>query len=148
MAYTLTSEELIQQAKMLTTKTDSSTNPNMTFSTILTRNTGLNPEYFTGYNTVIVNALNTTAKKVDNNTANISNFGDKINELLGDTSQPEMAEKFANLQQLMGQNTIIEGLIDMYSKNIVTEENVTTIVNENIETAINEKLCWDNNTTV
>lgn len=148
MAYTLTSEELIEQAKMLTTKTDSSTNPNMVFSSILTKNTGLNPTYFTGYNTAFVNALNNIAKKVENNTKNISNFGDKINELIGDTSQPEMAEKFANLQQLMGQNTIIEGLIDMYSKNIVTEENVTTIVNENIETAINEKLCWDNNTTV
>lgn len=147
MAYTLTSEELIEQAKMLTTKTDSTTNPNMTYSSILTRNTGLNPNYFSGNNTTIVNALNSIMKKVEKNDADIVSFGNKINESIGDTSQPEMAEKFANLQQLMGQNTIIEGLIDMYSKNIVTEENVTTIINENVETAINEKLCWNETET-
>lgn len=148
MAYTLTSEELIEQAKMLTTKLDSTTNPNMTYSSIASRNLGLNTSYYSGNNTTIVNILNTTGKNISTHENNINNFGKKINEILGDTSKTEMAEKFANLQQLMGRDTIIEGLIDMYSKNIVTEENVTNIVNENLETAIIEKLCWENNVDI
>lgn len=42
MATTLTSEELIQQAKLLSTKTNNATNPNMKYSSTPIRNTALN----------------------------------------------------------------------------------------------------------
>ena len=54
MATTLTSEELIQQAKLLSTKTNNATNPNMKYSTVPLRNTGLNPDYFTAVQSSIV----------------------------------------------------------------------------------------------
>lgn len=142
MATVLTSEELIEQAKMLTTKTDSSTNPNMSYSTIVTRNTGLNPNYFSSNYTTIVNALNLTMKKAVDSDTKVTTFGEKISETIGDTSSIEMSEKFENLKALMGQNTIIEGLIDLYNEKLVSKENVTTIVNDNVQTAIDKKLCW------
>lgn len=148
MAYVLTSEELIEQAKMLTTKTDSSTNPNMSYSSIVSRNTGLNPNYFTGNYTTIVNALNLTMKKAEDSDSKVTTFGEKLKVTIGDTSSVEMAEKFENLKTLMGQNTIIEGLIDLYNNQLVSKDNVTAIVNENVQTAIDEKLCWVNENQV
>lgn len=44
MAMTL--DEIMElQAKILAARTDSSTNPNMKYSKLASRNTGLNPEY-------------------------------------------------------------------------------------------------------
>ena len=138
----LTGEELIEQAKMLTTKTDSSTNPNMSYSKIISRNTALNPTYFSGNYSTIVNALNLTMKKASDGDGKATTFGEKLSKTIGDTSNIEMSEKFENLKALMGENTIIEGLINLYNEKLVSKENVTTIVNDSVQTAIDERLCW------
>ena len=59
----LTDQEKVLQAGILAEKTDTTTNPNMVYSTAGAANKGLNPAYFTGNNTKIVNAMNATYKQ-------------------------------------------------------------------------------------
>ena len=153
MATTLTSEELIQQAKLLSTKTNNATNPNMKYSTIPTRNTALNPDYFAAAQSSIVNAINLIYKKNSDIDTKVTVFGNKISDTIGNTSNGEIAEKFENLKALMGSNTIIEGLEDLYKNKLVVKDNLTetdkTIVGEQAKTivdqAVDEKLSWTDN---
>lgn len=144
MAYTLTTDELIEQAKMLTTKTNEATNANMVYSKTASRNMALNPDYFSAVNSSIVNALNLVMKNTENNKANILTTTKKLGSTLGDTSNSDINEQFENLKKMMGKDTIIEGLADLYSKNIVTEEKVTSIVSDTVETTVETKLSWEN----
>lgn len=153
MAATLTSEELIQQAKLLSTKTNNATNPNMKYSTVPLRNTGLNPDYFSAVQSSIVNAMNLIYKKNSDVDKKVTTFGNKISDTVGDTSSGEIAEKFENLKALMGSNTIIEGLEDLYKNKLVVKDNLTetvkTIVGEQaktiVEQTVDEKLSWTDN---
>ena len=54
----LTVEEKVLQAGILAEKTDETTYPNMVYNCIASKSTGLNPEYFTRYNTKVVSAIN------------------------------------------------------------------------------------------
>ena len=153
MATTLTSEELIQQAKLLSTKTNNATNPNMKYGSTPIRNTALNPDYFTAAQSSIVNAINLIYKKNLDVDTKVNTFGNKISDTLGDTSTYEIAEKFENLKALMGSNTIIEGLEDLYKNKLVVKDNLTetvkTIVGEQaktiVEQTVDEKLSWTDN---
>ncbi len=153
MATTLSSEELIQQAKLLSTKTNNETNPNMKYSNITIRNTALNPDYFTAAQSSIVNAINLIYKKNLDIDKKVTTFGNKISDTVGDTSSGEIAEKFENLKALMGSNTIIEGLEDLYKNKLVVKDNLTetvkTIVGEQtqsiVEQTVDEKLSWTDN---
>lgn len=153
MATTLTSEELIQQAKLLSTKTNNATNPNMKYNTVPLRNTGLNPDYFTAVQSSIVNAINLIYKKNSDVDKKVTTFGNKISDTLGDTANYEIAEKFENLKALMGSSTIIEGLEDLYKNKLVVKDNLTetvkTIVSEQtqsiVEQTVDEKLSWTDN---
>lgn len=153
MATTLTSEELIQQAKLLSTKTNNATNPNMKYSTMPTRNTALNPDYFSAAQSSIVNAINLIYKKNLDVDKKVTTFGNKISDTVGDTANREMAEKFENLKALMGSSTIIEGLEDLYKNKLVVKDNLTetvkTIVSEQtqsiVEQTVDEKLSWTDN---
>lgn len=153
MATTLSSEELIQQAKLLSTKTNNATNPNMKYSNITIRNTALNPDYFTAAQSSIVNAINLIYKKNSDVDTKVTVFGNKISDTIGNTSNGEIAEKFENLKALMGSNTIIEGLEDLYKNKLVVKDNLTetvkTIVGEQaqsiVDQAVDEKLSWTDN---
>lgn len=153
MATTLTSEELIQQAKLLSTKTNNATNPNMKYSTMTARNTALNPDYFSAAQSSIVNAINLIYKKNLDVDKKVTTFGNKISDTVGDTANREMAEKFENLKALMGSSTIIEGLEDLYKNKLVVKDNLTetvkTIVSEQtqtiVEQTVDEKLSWTDN---
>ena len=153
MATTLTSEELIQQAKLLSTKTNNAVNPNMKYNTVPLRNTGLNPDYFTAVQSSIVNAINLIYKKNSDVDKKVTTFGNKISDTLGDTANYEIAEKFENLKALMGSSTIIEGLEDLYKNKLVVKDNLTetvkTIVSEQtqsiVEQTVDEKLSWTDN---
>lgn len=153
MATTLTSEELIQQAKLLSTKTNNATNPNMKYSNMAARNTALNPDYFSAAQSSIVNAINLIYKKNSDVDKKVTTFGNKISDTIGDTASYEIAEKFENLKALMGSNTIIEGLEDLYKNKLVVKDNLTetvkTIVGEQaktiVEQTVDEKLSWTDN---
>lgn len=111
----MTDEELLLQMNILASKTDESTNPNMVYKTNKTLNKGLNPDYFSGNSTKIVNALNELFEK-DNSVSELAvNVGRVLNNIITDVTSTEGAAKWAELQEKMGQPTIMDGLIDIYS---------------------------------
>ena len=107
----MTDEELLLQMNILASKT--SDNPNMAYKTNAILNKGLDPEFFSGQYTKIVNALNQLAEdsKIAIDTAN--NVAAKINELLLDTSNEDNQAIWNNVQSLMEQPTIIQGIQDL-----------------------------------
>ena len=131
----LTDEEKVLQAGILAEKTDSATNPNMTYSSMVTNNKGLNPAYFTGNNTKIVNAINLSYKQAQVAANAVTVFGDKINGVLLDTSTPDGTAKLEQLRTDMGHQTLIEGLIDLYENKLPTYA-----TNDSIEFATPEEL--------
>ena len=116
----LTDQEKVLQAGILAEKTDEATNPNMAYSSMVTSNKGLNPEYFTGNNTKVVNAINSTYKQAQNAMTTVNSFGNKINGVLLDTGNTEGQAKLEQLRTDMGYQTLIEGLIDLYENKLPT----------------------------
>lgn len=131
----LTDQEKVLQAGILAEKTDEATNPNMTYSSMVTSNKGLNPAYFTGNNTKIVNAINSTYKQAQMAMATVTSFGDKINGVLLDTGSTAGLAKLEQLRTDMGYQTLIEGLIDLYENKLPTYAK-----NDSIEFATAEEL--------
>lgn len=106
----LTTEQLVLQADILASKTDSNTNPNMVFKSVEAMNKGLNPAYFSGNKTKIVNAINTLAVQ-NSDTANlVADLGNKTNSVLMDVSGEANELIWSEVQKLLGQPTIIQGL--------------------------------------
>ena len=104
----MSDEELLLQMNILASKTED--NPNMMYKANASLNKGLNPEYFTGNNTKIVNAINhlaeTSVKISDLSEA----VADKVNEILLDTSSDANKAIWDNVKELMEMDTIIEGI--------------------------------------
>jgi hypothetical protein len=131
----LTDEQKVLQADILTEKTDSSTNPNMTYSTSTAKNKALNPNYFSGNDTKVVNAINATFKQAEKAIATVDNFSSKVNEVLLDVGSTNGLTKLEQLRTDMGQQTLVEGLIDLYENKLPTY--ATT---DSIEYATSEEL--------
>lgn len=104
----LTEEQILQQINVLTTKT--SENTSMAYKANATLNKGLNPEYFSGNNTKIVNALNLLAEKNAANDLTTKTVAAKVNEILLDTTSGSGIVIWAETKELMGKDTIIEGI--------------------------------------
>lgn len=131
----LTDEQKVLQADILAEKTDSSTNPNMTYSTSTAKNKALNPNYFSGNDTKVVNAINATFKQAEKAIVTVNNFSSKVNEVLLDVGSTSGLAKLEQLRTDMGQQTLVEGLIDLYENKLPT---YTTI--DSIEYATSEEL--------
>ena len=131
----LTDEEKVLQAGILTEKTDEATNPNMVYSTSGAANKGLNPAYFVGNNTKIVNAMNKTYKQAEMAMSTVGTFGNKIDNILLNTETNEGKVKLEQLRTDMGYQTLIEGLIDLYENKLPTYAK-----NDSIEFATAEEL--------
>ena len=116
----LTDQEKVLQAGILAEKTDTATNPNMTYTTSVIANKGLNPAYFTGNNTKFVNAMNATYKQAQTAMTTVNSFGNKINGVLLDTGTTDGQAKLEQLRTDMGYQTLIEGLIDLYENKLPT----------------------------
>lgn len=106
----MTDEELLLQMNILASKTDSTTNPNMVFKKVSSLNKALDPTYFTGNNTKIVNAINMLASKTNDTNKSVVDLNNKVNNILLDTTGDANKQTWAELQALMGKPTIIEGL--------------------------------------
>ena len=128
----MTDEELLLQMNILTSKT--SDNPNMTYKTNAILNKGLNPDYFSGQYTKIVNALNQLAGNTEMAISTSNNVANKVNEILLDTSNEDNQAIWNNVQSLMGQPTIIEGIQDLLEGKLeakvlgVTAEDINKIL--------------------
>ena len=104
----LTEDQIKKQIDVLTTKT--SDNPNMVFSKSAIRNTALDPEFFTGYNTKIVNAINMLAKEVSKLEDLVNSSSDKNDNILLDVHIEENKKIWNNVRELMEKDTLIEGI--------------------------------------
>lgn len=104
----LSEETILQQINVLATKT--AENAEMIYKSIPALNKGLNPEYFTGNDTKIVNAINKLAAEVDILNEAVVNMINKVNGVLMDTMSLENKEIWEDTQKLMGEDTIIEGI--------------------------------------
>lgn len=131
----LTDEQKVLQADILTEKTDSDTNPNMIYSTSAAKNKALNPDTFSGNNSKVVNAINLTYKQAEKAITTVDNFSTKVNEVLLDVGSTNGLAKLEQLRTDMGQQTLVEGLIDLYENKLPT---YTTI--DSIEYATSEEL--------
>lgn len=104
----MSDEELLLQMNILASKTED--NPNMVFKANKTLNKGLNPDYFTGQDTKIVNAINMLAETTVKVTEVAALVADKVNEILLDTSIDENRALWDKVKELMEMDTVIEGL--------------------------------------
>lgn len=108
----MTEEELLLQMNILASKT--SDNPNMTYKANKTLNKGLNPEYFSGNDSKIVNILNDMYSSIEVAGASALNAVNKINEIVVDTSSTDGMTSWEHLKSIMNRPTIVQGLIDLY----------------------------------
>ena len=104
----LSEEAILQQINVLTTKT--AENAEMIYKSIPALNKGLNPEYFSGNETKIVNAINKLAAEVDVLNEAVVNMINKVNGVLMDTMSTENKEYWEDTKELLGEDTIIEGI--------------------------------------
>ena len=111
----MTDEELKLQMEILTSKTES--NPNMVYKANAALNKALNPAFFSGNNTKIVNAINDLATKADQAIVTSQTVADKVNSILMDVDTTDNAVIWEAVKELMGKNTIIEGLGEILQGN-------------------------------
>ena len=104
----LSEEAILQQINVLTTKT--AENAEMIYKAIPALNKGLNPEFFKGNDTKIVNAINKLAVDVNALNTAVINMIEKVNSVLMDTASTQNKEVWEETQKLMGEETIIEGI--------------------------------------
>ena len=104
----LSEETILQQINVLTTKT--SENAEMIYKAIPAINKGLNPDYFSGNETKIVNAINKLAVDVDSLNTAVINMIEKVNSILLNTISEDNKQIWEETQELMGETTIIEGI--------------------------------------
>ena len=123
------SEDVLKlQLDILASKT--SDNPDMVFKKNATLNKGLNPDYFSGQYTKIVNALNQLADSSNKANTAVTSFMDKMNNILLDTSNEDNSRVFESLQDLMGAPTIIEGLVNVLEGK--TQEQILDLKQEDV----------------
>ena len=113
----MTDEELKLQMEILTSKTES--NPNMVYKANAALNKALNPAFFSGNGTKIVNAINDLATKADQAIVTSQTVAEKVNSILMDVDTTDNAVIWEAVKELMGKNTIIEGLQEILSGNKV-----------------------------
>lgn len=135
----MTDEELMLQMNILVSKI--SDNPNMPYKTNAMLNKGLNPEFFSGNYTKVVNALNQLAAETKLANDNASQVADKVNEILLDTSNTENQAIWEQLKTSMGRPTIIQGLLDLYEGKIANK--LLGLEDLNVEDAAGKVLSID-----
>jgi hypothetical protein len=113
----MTDEELMLQLEILTSKTES--NPNMVYKANAALNKALNPSYFSGNATKIVNAINDLAVKTDQSIVTAKAVAQKVNDILLDVDTADNAAIWENVKELMGKETIIEGIEEILKGNRV-----------------------------
>lgn len=93
--------------EVLTRKMDTKTNPLMVYKIATITNKGLNPEYFTGNKTKIVNILNDLQKDINMAVGTVGNVYTKFNPVVGDTDTPSVKVYYNALKEATGQESLI-----------------------------------------
>lgn len=88
-----------------------SSNTDMKYDKNALRNKGLNPDYFTGNATKVVNALNTLADEIDKVTITVDKVYTKFNPVILDTFEPANQPILEAMRKATGKQTLIESVL-------------------------------------
>ena len=112
MAYDATLNERKQvQYDVLTYKLDVATNDKLVYKTSQLTNKGLNPDYFKGNETKIVNILNKFYKDIDTIDITVGNVYKKFNPIILDTSIDANKVILDQMRTATGKDTLIESVL-------------------------------------
>lgn len=104
----LSDETIVQQIEILAKKL--SENPDMVYKSIPALNNALNPKYFSGHDTKIVNAINKLAAELNIANNAIVDLINKNNKVLSDIYSADNKQDWEETKDLMGTNNIIDGI--------------------------------------
>ena len=112
MAYDATLNERKQvQYDILTYKLDIATNDKLVYKTSKIFNKGLNPDYFSGNNTKIVNILNDFYKNINTIDNTVGDVYKVFNPIILDTAIPENKAILDQMRAATGKDTLIESVL-------------------------------------
>lgn len=107
-------DKLSVQCYVLTDRISS--NANMQFDNNALRNKGLNPEYFKGNMTKVVNALNKLAENTSQIKTTVEDVYTKFNPVILDTYKPENQPILEAMRKATGKDTLIESVLALRSE--------------------------------
>ena len=110
MAYNSSTDKQQVQYDVLTFKLDSTTNPKLVYNTMSTMNKGLNPKFFSGNGTKLVNILNTFAKDMKNTSDIVNKVYNTYNPVILDTVTNEGKALLEKMRLATGKNTLVESV--------------------------------------
>lgn len=114
-------EKLIQSAA-LTTETGQ--NEDMKYNINPFESSGLNPKFFKGYNTKIVNALNVAYDRAESARKYAADLYVKFANIILDTSNTYGRQKFEEMVELTDEDTLIEAIVNLANR-MVSGEDIT-----------------------
>lgn len=112
MAYEATPNERKQvQYDVLTYKLDVTTNDKLTYKSNIMLNKGLNPAYFSGNNTKLVNILNSLYKDTNYLKNTVTGVYSKFNPIILNTDNPDNIAILEAMRKATGKDTLIESVL-------------------------------------
>ena len=112
MAYDATLNERKQvQYDVLTYKLDTATNNKLVYKTSAALNKGLNPSYYSGNNTKLVNILNLLYKEIDLVKISTAGIYEKFNPVILDIATPANEAILNQMRAATGKDTLIESVL-------------------------------------
>ena len=112
MAYDATLNERQQvQYDVLTYKLDTATNNKLVYKTSLVTNKGLNPDYFKGNNTKLVNILNDFYKTINSTKQTVDEVYTKFNPVILDTANSANKAILDQMRAATGKDTLVESVL-------------------------------------
>ena len=110
MAYNSATDKNLVQYDVLTLKLDSSTNPKLVYKKSTATNKGLNPDYFSGFNTKLVNLLNKIAKDMITTQDTVKQVYDNYDPVVLNTSTTEGKVLLDKMRLATGKDTLVESV--------------------------------------
>lgn len=99
------------QYDILTYKLDEATNSKLYYRKNTAANKGLNPEYYTGNNTKLVNILNALFKEIQTANASVNGVFAKLDPIILDISIPSNQPILEAMRQATGKQTLVESVL-------------------------------------
>ena len=110
MAYNSSTDKQQVQYDVLTFKLDSTTNPKLVYKTMPAMNKGLDPKFFSGTNTKLVNILNTFAKKMKDTSDIVNKVYNTYNPVVLNTTTDEGKALLEKMRLATGKDTLVESV--------------------------------------
>ena len=110
MAYNSSTDKDQVQYDVLTLKLDSTANPKLVYKTMPAMNKGLDPKFFSGTNTKLVNILNTFAKNMKDTSNIVNKVYDTYNPVVLNTTTDEGKALLEKMRLATGKDTLVESI--------------------------------------